>query len=59
MTSTVGITTTSALDRALLDAAGLRPGGHVLDVGLPSATRPRSRHAGSGRPTSGSVSTTR
>jgi ubiquinone/menaquinone biosynthesis C-methylase UbiE len=33
MTSTVGITTTSALHRALLDAAGLRPGGHVLDVG--------------------------
>ena len=34
MTSTVGITTaTASLDRALLDAAGLQPGGRVLDVG--------------------------
>jgi ubiquinone/menaquinone biosynthesis C-methylase UbiE len=34
MTSTVGITTTMAsLDRALLDAAELQPGGRVLDVG--------------------------
>jgi ubiquinone/menaquinone biosynthesis C-methylase UbiE len=34
MTSTVGITvTTDSLDRALLDAAALQPGGRVLDVG--------------------------
>jgi len=34
MTSTVGITTTAGpLDLALLDAAGLVPGGRVLDVG--------------------------
>jgi ubiquinone/menaquinone biosynthesis C-methylase UbiE len=33
MTSTVSITTAAALDVALLDAAGLRPGGRVLDVG--------------------------
>ena len=30
---TVGITTTAALDVALLDAAGVRPGARVLDVG--------------------------
>jgi ubiquinone/menaquinone biosynthesis C-methylase UbiE len=33
MTSTVSITTAAALDVALLDAAGLRPGARVLDVG--------------------------
>ena len=33
MTSTVSITTATALDVALLDAAGLRPGARVLDVG--------------------------
>jgi ubiquinone/menaquinone biosynthesis C-methylase UbiE len=34
MISTFGITTVAApLDRALLDAAGLEPGGRVLDVG--------------------------
>lgn len=33
MTSTVTITTASALDVALLDGAGLRPGARVLDVG--------------------------
>jgi ubiquinone/menaquinone biosynthesis C-methylase UbiE len=33
MTSTVSITTAAALDVALLDAAGLRPGSRVLDVG--------------------------
>jgi 2-polyprenyl-6-hydroxyphenyl methylase/3-demethylubiquinone-9 3-methyltransferase len=33
MTSTIGITTAAALDVALLDAAGLRPGARVLDVG--------------------------
>jgi len=33
MTSTVSIITKSALERALLDAAGIQPGGRVLDVG--------------------------
>lgn len=33
MTSTVTITTAAALDVALLDGAGLRPGARVLDVG--------------------------
>ena len=34
MTATVGITTaTPRLDRALLDVAGLQPGGRVLHVG--------------------------
>jgi ubiquinone/menaquinone biosynthesis C-methylase UbiE len=33
MTSTVSITTAAALDAVLLDAAGLRPGAWVLDVG--------------------------
>jgi len=33
MTSTVGMTMAAALDVALLDAAGLRPGARVLDVG--------------------------
>ncbi|HEV3135956.1 MAG TPA: methyltransferase domain-containing protein [Acidimicrobiia bacterium] len=33
MTSTVSIATAAALDVALLDAAGLRPGARVLDVG--------------------------
>jgi cyclopropane fatty-acyl-phospholipid synthase-like methyltransferase len=52
MTSTVGITTAAALDVALLDAAGLRPGARVLDVGCGrgdttlDATR---RHNGSHR----------
>jgi len=33
MAPTVSITTTAALDAALLDAAGVRPGARVLDVG--------------------------
>ena len=33
MTSTVSVTTAAALDAALFDAAGLRPGARVLDVG--------------------------
>lgn len=33
MTSTLSITTGAALDVALLDAVGLRPGARVLDVG--------------------------
>ncbi|HKF89923.1 MAG TPA: methyltransferase domain-containing protein [Acidimicrobiia bacterium] len=33
MTSMVSIITTSALERALLDAAGVQPGARVLDVG--------------------------
>lgn len=33
MTSTVTITTAAALDAALLDGAGLRPGARFLDVG--------------------------
>ena len=59
MTSTVGITTaTASLDRALLDAAGLQPGGACSTSAAASATRRWTRRAGSGRPASRSVSTT-